>query len=299
MSSRLVFRKDCADCGRSFFTPDRKTNLCPQCAGKGQKRDQQVRVTGEKNWTETLAAPKASIKTGSPVTPTDDLKLQGSREYEPHAERSELPGGRVPEGGIEKLEVSKVPLAQPLDMGKGEIVLTKDQEQEIIKRYQAYVEGMGRPPKGRRRTIAAEMGIPYPAIVLAIRRWNQGQSREKDLSREERFSVEKSYFRLLERETTLLRVKEQITQKTGLCQWQVSRCLDLLHDGEDRLQGVPDVSSEQGTAILSEYHAYLSAPAPPNPPLHALIAERTGVTPKQVHKVLLGYRLGLFREKLG
>jgi len=246
-----------------------------------------------------LAAPKASIKTESPLTPTDHLKPQGSREYELHEEGSGLPGGRVHEGGIEKLKVNKVPLAQPLGMATTEIVLTKDQEQEIIKRYQAYVERMERPQKGRRRTIADEMEIPYHAIVLAVRRWNQGQSREKDLSREERFSVEKCYFRLLEKETSLLRVKEQITQETGWCQWQVSRYLDLLHGGEDRLQGVPDVSPEQRTAILGEYHAYLSGSAPPGPPLHALIAERTGVTSKQVHKVLLDYRLGLFREKLG
>jgi hypothetical protein len=297
MSSGLVFRKDCADCGRSFFTPDPKTNSCPRCTGKGQKRDQRVRATSEKGRAETLAAPKFSIKARSPLTPTNDLEAPGTTEDEPHGEGSEFPGVRVHEEG-ERLEVSTVPLAQPLGKPKREVVPTKDQEQEIIKRYQAYVEGMERPLKGRRKTIAAEMEIPYRAVVLAIRRWNQEQSREKDLSREERFLVEKSYFRLLERETTLLRVKEQIVQETGLCQWQVSRCLDLLHGGDDRLQGVPDVSPEQRTAILGEYHVYLSAPAPPSPPLHALIAERTGVTPKQIHKALLGYRFRLFQEKL-
>lgn len=35
------------------------------------------------------------------------------------------------------------------------------------------------------------------------------------------------------------------------------------------------------------------------PPLHTLIAERTGVTAKQVYKVLLAYRLCRFREKWG
>jgi hypothetical protein len=119
-----------------------------------------------------------------------------------------------------------------------------------------------------------------------------------NLSRAERFSVEKSYFRLLEKGNTLLQLKEQIARETGLNQRHISRWLDLLHDGEDRLQKIPDVSPEQKAAILDEYHSYLSAPAPPDPPLHSLIAEKTGVTHKQVHKVLLGYRLGLLREKL-
>ena len=131
MSRGMAFRKDCADCGRSFFTPDRRTNLCPRCAGKGQKGDQRVRPPKEKNRAETLAAPKASIKTESPLTPTNHLKPQGSREYELHEEGSGLPGGRVHEGGIEKLEVSTVPLAQPPDTAETEIVLTKDQEQEV------------------------------------------------------------------------------------------------------------------------------------------------------------------------
>ena len=59
----------------------------------------------------------------------------------------------------------------------------------------------------------------------------------------------------------------------------------------------PDVSLEQRTAILAEYHAYLSASAPPASPLHALIAGSTGADSKQVHKVLLAYRLGRFRER--
>jgi hypothetical protein len=156
---------------------------------------------------------------------------------------------------------------------------------------------MERPPEGRRKRIATEMGLPYRAVVLAVRKWNQSQPQGKELSRGERFLVEKSYFSFLERESDFSRVKELITQQTGLSQWQVSRYLDLLHDGEDRLRQVPDVSPDQRATILAEYQVYLSSPGPPAPPLHALIAERTGVNPKQVHKVLLAYRLGRFRER--
>jgi hypothetical protein len=46
-----------------------------------------------------------------------------------------------------------------------------------------------RPARGRRRTIAEDMGIPYRAVVLALRNWNQARGR--DLRREELFSEEK------------------------------------------------------------------------------------------------------------
>jgi hypothetical protein len=295
MSNGMAFRKDCADCGSSFFTPDRKAILCPRCAGKDPLRNQLKDQTSKEKRPKPLAAPKPSIKIRSPLTVTDDLKPHGPKEHEIHQERSELPEGGV-QGDTAKPKGSK-PMAQTPGMAKREIALTEDQEQEIIKRYQAYVQGMERPPKGRRKRIASEMELPYRAVVLAVRKWSQNQSQGKDLSREERFMVETSYFRSLEKESSFLRVKGQIAQETGLSQWQVSRYLDLLHDGEDRLLKVSDVSPEQKKAILAEYHVYLSAPAPPASPIHALIAGKTGVDSKQVHKVLLAYRLGRFRER--
>jgi hypothetical protein len=79
--------------------------------------------------------------------------------------------------------------------------------------------------------------------------------------------------------------------------WSVSRYLDILHDGEDKLKVVPDVSLEQRTAILAEYKNYLNGFAPPVPFLHPMIAEKTGVSPKKVYKVLLAYRLNLFNKR--
>jgi hypothetical protein len=233
------------------------------------------------------------------LTPTNDLKIQISSEYQTHQDENELPGDKVPGEKTKKPKVKKVLVPETPGMAKAEIVLTKEQEQEVMKRYQAYVEGMERPPKGRRTSIAAEMGLPYQAVVLAVRKWNQGQAKAEDLSRDDRFLVEKTYFRCLESEGSLPRIKEQITQETGLSYWQVCRYLDLLHDGEDRLREVADASPEQSLAILAEYNAYLSSPGPPGPSLHALIAERTGVSPKQAHKVLLAYRLARLREKMG
>ncbi|MBI5586051.1 MAG: hypothetical protein HY892_19745 [Deltaproteobacteria bacterium] len=180
-----------------------------------------------------------------------------------------------------------------------ETPLTPAQVQEIVDRYQKYVEGLERPPIGRRKTIAAEMDIPYQRVVLALRQWNQQQVQAENLVRTERFAVETIYFSHREEQISFLEVKARIVQATGLNPWVVSRYLDLLHDGERKVRNIPPVSPEQETAILEEYRQYLSASGPPEPPLHMLIAEQTGVLPKQVHKVLLAYRLRRFREKWG
>ena len=240
-----------------------------------------------------MSTSKAPTQARSSLAGPDDLVRRGPKEFQIHEQRRDLPGGRDQEVPRNP-DAAKRSVAQTSGGAEEEIVLTEEQEQEIIRRYQAYVKRMERLLEGRRKRIASEMDLPYRAIVLAVRNWNRKQ---KDLSREERFQVEKSYFRLLEKEVSFTGAKEQITRESGFDEWQVSRYLDLLHDGEDRLSKVPDVLPEQKTAVLAEYHAYLAASAPPALPLHALIAERTGVTPKQVHKVLLSYRLSRFQER--
>jgi hypothetical protein len=282
MAGGMVFRKDCKECGRSFFTPDRKTSVCPRCARVIQEAKQAAKPTKEKNRIAAEAAtpPKASGGVRSPLASAEGPKPK------PSSEGGSLGDRKEPKG-------KKVRATETGGRPRVEIVLTREQEQEILGRYQAYVEKMERPSRGRRRTIADEMGLPQRAVVLFLRKWSAG----KDLSREERFRVEKTYFDLLDKSDSLSELKEQISQSTGFSHWQVCRYLDMLHDGTDPLSRVPDVSPEQRTAILTEYHAYLSAPAPPGPGLHALIAERVGVVPKQVHKVLLDCRLGRLREK--
>ena len=156
---------------------------------------------------------------------------------------------------------------------------------------------MERSPGGRRKTIAAEMGLPYRAVVMALRNWNQAQKR--NLSREDRFSIEKAYLSFLEKEKSFAQIKERICRETGLNPWSISRYLDILHDGKDKLKNVPDVLPEQRAAILAEYNNYLAGSTPPGPSLHSMIAEKVGIKAKQVHKILLAYRLGRFRERWG
>jgi hypothetical protein len=248
-------------------------------------------------------SPKASVKIKKSIvqSPTpgtaDGQTSQVLKEIATKGTQDEVTKHKVQKESNEKEKVGKTEAPTTSDRTGEEIELTKAQIQEIVERYQIYVQGMERPANGRRRTIAVAMGLPYRTVVLALRQWNQQQAQLKELTREERFTVEKAYFYYLERNNSFSEIKEQITQETGLSAWEVSRYLDLLHDGEEKLRNVSNVSLEQETAILTEYQKYLSDSGPPSSFLHLLIAERTGVTPKQVYKVLLSYRLSRFREK--
>ncbi len=91
----------------------------------------------------------------------------------------------------------------------------------------------------------------------------------------------------------------EIGAKSSLSRWQILRWLDLIHDGEKLLKNVPRVTEEQEQIIINGYLDYLSAPAPPGPFLHTLLAEKSGATYKQVHKVLLHYRLNRLRDIQG
>jgi hypothetical protein len=298
MSGEMAFRKDCEDCGHSFLTPDRTAKFCPRCAGKGWKMEQPKKIRGKEPPSKTMAATKSPDGKRSPETPVPQPAPRDSKKVDTSPEiQNSPPKSKTYEGGSGKKESSQTPADQRPERKKPAIVLTEEQTQEIIERYQAYVQVMERPPRGRRKTIAADMALPYQAIVLTLRNWNQAQQR--DLSREDRFSVEKAYFSFLEKEKSFAQIKERICRETGLDLWSVSRYLDILHDGEDKLKEVPDVSPEQRRAILAEYENYLAGSAPPGLFLHPLIAEKIGIKAKGVHKVLLAYRLDRFRGRWG
>ena len=283
MTGGMVYRKDCEDCGRSFFTPDRKIKRCPRCLRDYQERKGQAKTAKGTTLGKPSSRPDVSAERRSQLTAKGETKGKISREEQGHQRQGMPREKKVPKGNLEA----------------SEFLLTKEQEDEIIRRYQGYVERMERPSQGRRKVIAAEMGIPEKAVVLTVRKWNEKNQMSGEVNQEKRFAVEKSYFSFLKTESSLQGIKERIAKEAGLDYWQVSRYLDVLHDGEDRLARVPDVSSEQRETLLAEYQAYLSASAPPGPSLHQILAEKTGVTRKQVHKVLLTYRLDRLKEKQG
>lgn len=290
MSGGMDSRKDCEDCGRSFLTSDRKAKFCPRCTGKGRKMGQSGKISLLKT---ALAAKSSDEKQSSGAPVHKPVSLDLKKVEIPSKVRSAPTKSNTITDGPSKPEHGQTPKDLMAET-KSEVILTEEQIKEIIERYQRYVETMERPTGGRRKTIAAEMGLPYRAVVMALRTWNQAQ--EKDLSREDRFSVEKTHFSFLGKETPFDRLKERICRETGINPWLVSRYLDILHDGEDKLKEIPDVSPEQRTAILAEYNNYLAGSAPPETFLHPMIAEKIGIKAKQVHKVLLAYRLCRFRE---
>jgi hypothetical protein len=299
MSGGMAFRKDCEECGRSFLNPDKTKKICQRCAGKGHPRPQPETVTKKGTSPNAAGNTKEAIEKSPTSGPVDSPTPQVLREIETKGSEDEVIGHQA-QPAFKDQEKVGLQGAPPTPIRTQEkIDLTPAQIQEIVDRYQIYVEGLERPPQGRRRTIAVAMGIPYRNVVLALRQWNQQQAKIEDLTREERFSIEKAYFSRLEGNNSFSEIKEQIVQVTGLNPWVVSRYLDLLHDGGKKLQNVAPVTPEQEAAVLEEYRKYLSTSGPPSPPLHPLIAERTGVNPKQVSKVLLTYRLGRFQEKWG
>ena len=292
MSGGMAFRKDCEECGRSFLTPDKKAKKCQRCTGKGQPRPQPETVPPKGLSPKAAGKTKQSIVKSPASGPIDSPRPEVSREIETKGSKEKVQPAPKEKAG--KQGEPPTP-----DRKREEIELTPAQIQEIVDRYQIYVQGLERPAHGRRKTIAADMGIPSRGVVLALRQWNQQQAQIEDLTREERFTIEKAYFSRLEGKNSFSEIREQISQETGLNPWVVSRYLDLLHDGEKKLRNVAPVTSEQETAVLNEYRKYLSASGPPSSPLHPLIAERTGVLPKQAYRVLLSYRLSRFREKWG
>jgi hypothetical protein len=299
MSGGMAFRKDCEECGRSFLNPDKTKKICQRCAGKGHPRFQPETVTKKGTSPRAAGNTKKSIENSPTSGPAHGPRSLVLEENETKENEHGVTEHKVQQAFKEKEKVGIKGAPPTPDRKREEIELTQAQIQEIVDRYQIYVQGLERPLPGRRKTIAVAMGIPYRNVVLALRQWNQQQTQLEELTREERFSVEKAYFYYLERKNSFSEIKAQIVQETGLNSWVVSRYLDLLHDGEKKLRKVGPVSSEQEAVILNEYRKYLSASGPPSSPLHPLIAERIGVLPKQVYKVLLTYRLGRFREKWG
>jgi hypothetical protein len=299
MSGGMAFRKDCEACGRSFLTPDKKAKICQRCAGKGQPRPQTETVLPKGLSPKAAGNTKKSIEKSPPSGTAHSPRPPVLKEKETKEDEHEVTEHKGQQAPKEEEEVGQKRESPIPDRKKEEIELTQAQIQEIADRYQKYVRDLERPSNGRRKTIAADMGIPSRSVVLALRQWNQQQVQIEDLTREERFTIEKAYFSRLEGKNPFLEIQDQIVQETGLNPWVVSRYLDLLHDGEEKLSNVSNVSSEQEKAILNEYQKYLSASGPPSSALHPLIAERTGVSPKQVYRVLLSYRLSRFREKWG
>jgi hypothetical protein len=300
MSPEVRFRRSCEECGRIFFSAQRDGKICPRCIKQVAEREEQKKKAREKAGLKRKDSSKSPVQ--DPVLPpslTEELRDRILKEDEPFRGREDFPRRKIHGLLAQQLRVPKRLVAQAIPKTEGRTPLSPEQEEEIIRRYQGYVERLERPPKGRRKTIAADMGLPYRSVAIAVREWKRSQPLLKDVSREQRFFMEKAFFRLIEEGSSLAQIRENLVKNSGYSTWQVLRYLDLLHDGEKMLRKVPEVTQGPSEAILAGYQQYLSAPSPPEPFLHTLLAQRTGVTYQQVHKVLLTYRLQRLREIQG
>ncbi len=294
MAQIMVFRKDCAECGHSFSARDRKEKFCPKCVEKVKAREALAKKAREKKPPPPFPSSKPAQQ--EPPVLTGELKDRVLQEYETYRDRPDYPLRKIHREIARKLGVKRALVLEALQGIAKRRVLTPEEEAEVIKRYRDYVERMERPPAGRRKTIAKDLEVPFRLVASAVQGWKRGQRPVEELTREQRFEIEKVYFRDLGEGKSFKEILAEIEQKSGLGRWQILRWLDLIHDGEKPLQKVPQVTEEQGQSIISGYLDYLSAPAPPGPFLHTLLAEKSGATYKQVHKVLLTYRLNRLRD---
>jgi hypothetical protein len=241
--------------------------------------------------------PDRTILAPHPRILTDELRAAIIEEYDKYKNDAETPL-RLVHGKIAfELKIKKHLVAQVIRELRGEplppqVTLTEDQKRDIVEAYRDYVESGERPLTGRRKTIAAEMGLPYGAVAQVVNEWSQKMPKVDTLTRDQRFDIEKRYLRHLEKKDVPLNdIPEVIAEEMSLDRWQTLRWIDLLYDGTEELSRIPDPTPEQREAIEAAYEQYLASKSPPEPPLHQLFSEQIGATPKQVHKVLLQYRI--------
>jgi hypothetical protein len=297
MSQTMVFRKDCAECGHNFSARDRKEKFCPKCIAKVKAREAQAKKASERKPPPPPPAPKPAEP--EPAVLTEELKDRVLQEHETYRDRPGYPLRKIHQEIARKLGIKRALVVEALQGITRRRVLTPEEEAEVVKRYRDYVERMERPPAGRRKTIAKDLQVPFRLVASAVQGWKRTLRPVEELTREQRFRIEKAYFRLSEERKLLKEILDEIGKNSGLSRWQILRFLDLIHDGEKLLKKVPEVNEEQGQIIIGGYLDYLSAPAPPGPFLHTLLAEKSGATYKQVHKALLTYRLNRLQDLRG
>jgi hypothetical protein len=259
---------------------------------KEREAEERKRTAAQKQ--ASSRPPSAALKRAFSLT--EEIKERIFNEYEPYRHRQGLPWRKIHGAIAQKMKIPKRVVGEALKEERERLDIPRETRQEIIRRYRDYVVGMARPPKGRRKTIAAELAVTYRAVAETVRDWKREQLSVRELTREQRFRVEKGYFQALAEGRPLTDLAEEMAETVGGSPFHILRYLDLIHDGIERLKKVPDATAGERERVLSAYAEYLAAESPPEPFLHNLVAAKTGVTPQTVHKTLLQYRLERLRE---
>jgi len=207
---------------------------------------------------------------------------------------------RTPEKGVRKPPLGRRP---PTEISKKSATprppapqppkLTPEQRQQIERLYKAMVVSGERPPEGRRRRIAAQLGVPHELVSEVVKSYLQHER-----LRRTNFDIEKIYWREVlagQDDANLIaqRAAEELKLDVGRIWWWLQK----LHEWPKTLHQDPDVNEEQKAAIVAAYEDYLKSSDPPEKGLHMTLSEKIGgVTPRQVHKTLLQYRLSFWKN---
>jgi len=171
--------------------------------------------------------------------------------------------------------------------------LTPEGRQRIEERYRLMVASGERPPEGRRTAIAREMGVPYALVSEVVKNYLH-----RERLRRTNFEIEKIYWREIHAgEDDAQAIAERAAAELHLELGRVWWWLEKLHEWRKALDAESDVDEAKRAAILALYQEYLKRERPPDKSLHYLISETVGgTTPRQVHKVLLQYRLSFWNR---
>lgn len=316
--SGMKFRLQCAGCNAAFFSTDRKARYCPKCvtkrAGKsppaGVKPDSRGKPparrfdakparTSQPRAADAPPQPrKEPVKLPPKVTElTPELREQVAQAYQQEIANGEASLQDVIVRISDKLWVARKAVGQVINrILHPDVAVTPEMKARAVEMYSGYVARGERPAGGRRNTIAKELGIPFRQVRDIVFEWAQKQyakSPTAELSREQRFEVEKLYCdELSQPRYRLEEIPGKIAEQLGYTTtFQVARWLDTLHDDESKFERVADVAPEIEQRILDAYRQYLAAPKPPEQGLHFTIANQIGeISQRQVHKVLQHYR---------
>jgi hypothetical protein len=292
----MKFRLKCADCGATFFAPDRRARFCPKCA-----RSQPARTPSTKPVAASGALPNkppagrpAAKKTPRPAPPpklaesTPELSARLTQLYQARYAGQEFDW---------RTAVKRQFIAHQLRLLQGLICeVTPELQEQIIAQYRGYIERLERPPGGRRRAISHATGAPYQTVRQTVYHWLMAEAAKSptpELSRLQLFQIEQCYFAELQQQRyRLSELPAQIAAQLGfVTPWQVARWIDQLHDDEQRLAQRPAPTPEQEANLIEAYRAYLNALQPPERGLHFTLAQQIGgLSQSQVYRTLLRFR---------
>lgn len=319
----MKFKRSCVDCNVTFFTPDRRNFLCPKCQKKRNESKPKVIHIRRADAAALQPRPRRPMhehppnrgmrkgprkprpqKPPRPPKPpklgdlTPELREQIVAAYR-EVNKEGVPLRIINAQISEKVWAKRRVVMQVVSELRGlELPLhTRDisleQRSEVISQFESLLRHCARPEKGRHRTIAESLGLPVNAVRRIRREWlKEKVPNGSALTREQLFLVEKEYWKEFEQHALPLEhFSEAIAERTALPAFQILLWIDQLHDENSTLRGIPEPPEEARERIVAEYLEYLKGSAPPPESLHKVLSELIGVTPEQVHKVLVNYRL--------